>query len=508
MIFFIPPTKNHLFPVNCLPFFLCLFVSKFEKIMKHLFTLFIYCCAVLLHAQKTEPEVLKAMDAKTDEYASIAHKIWEFAEVGYQETQSSALLQQTLKNAGFKVESGVAGMPTAFVASYGQGKPVIAILGEFDALPGVSQDAVPEKQAVEGRPAGHACGHHLFGTASSAAAIAVKNWLIANKKQGTIRFYGTPAEEGGSGKVYMVREGLFNDVDAVLHWHPGASNSANAASSLANISGKFRFYGVAAHAAAAPERGRSALDAVEAMDNMVNMMREHVQEDTRIHYVITRGGEAPNVVPAFAEVYYYARHPQSAEVKAVWERIVKAAQGAALGTETKMEYEITGGVYNLMPNEALGKIMHSNLEKVGGYTLTNEERTFAQKIQTTFIGGKAPALETTSQIEPFAVTEEGSGGSTDVADISWVVPTAGLRTATWVPGTPAHSWQAVAAGGMSIGTKGMMMAAKTIALTAIDLYNNPSIIEAAWKELKKRRGDDFKYEALLGNRKPALDYRK
>jgi len=255
-------------------------------------------------AQKSKKETIKAIDARQEGYAAIAKQIWGYAEVGFQETRSSALLQETLAKAGFKVEKGVAGMPTAFIASYGQGKPIIAILGEFDALPGLAQEAVPVKKPIEGQGAGHACGHHLFGTASAAAAIAAKDWLTANKRQGTIRFYGTPAEEGGSGKVYMVREGLFQDVDAVINWHPGAGNSASPGTSLANKTGKFRFYGVAAHAAAAPFRGRSALDAVEAMDAMVNMMREHVTPETRIHYVITRGGEAPNVVPAFAEVYY------------------------------------------------------------------------------------------------------------------------------------------------------------------------------------------------------------
>jgi aminobenzoyl-glutamate utilization protein B len=459
-------------------------------------------------AQKTKEEVIKSIDNKYDKYASTAKKIWDFAEVGFQETQSSALLQQTLKDAGFKIESGVAGMPTAFVASYGSGKPVIGILAEFDALPGVSQEAVPELKPIPNQTAGHACGHHLFGVASSAAGIAVKDWLIANKKSGTVRVYGTPAEEGGSGKVYLVRDGFFNDVDIVLHWHPGAQNNAGAGSSLSNKSGKFRFYGVASHAAASPERGRSALDGVEAMDNMVNMLREHVTQETRIHYVITRGGEAPNVVPAFAEVYYYVRHPKRDEVKNTWERIVKAAEGAALGTETKMTYEVTGGVYNMLPSESISKLMDSNLKTVGGYTFTSQEKEFALKIQQSF-SGTIPAVESTNEIKPFKVSEEGGiGGSTDVADISWMVPTAGLSTATWVPGTAAHSWQAVAAGGTSIGSKGMIIAAKTIALTAIDLYDSPLVIEDAWKELKKRRGENFKYEALLGDRKPALDYRK
>ncbi len=473
--------------------------------MRKLLTLLICCASLSAKAQTSKQEIIKSIEEKSAIYSETAQKIWEFAEVGFQETQSSALLQQTLEKEGFTIERSVADMPTAFTATFGSGKPVIGILGEFDALPGVSQEAVPEVKPIAGKGAGHACGHHLFGVASAASAIAIKNWLIATKRSGTIRFYGTPAEEGGAGKVYMVRAGLFKDVDAVVHWHPGSSNAASPGASLANKSGKFRFYGVASHAAASPERGRSALDAVEAMNDMVNMMREHVQEDTRIHYVITRGGEAPNVVPAFAEVYYYVRHPKASEVKSIWERVVKAAQGAALGTETRSEYEVTGGVYNMLPNETLAKVMDANLRMVGGYTYTSTEKAFAEKIQTSFTGN-IPALETTQLIAPFRMEE--AGGSTDVADISWVVPTTGLRTATWVPGTAAHSWQAVAAGGTTIGSKGMMVAAKTMTLTIIDLFNSPKVIEDAWKELKTLRGDNFVYDPLIGTRKPALDYRK
>ncbi|MEI9920825.1 MAG: amidohydrolase [Bacteroidota bacterium] len=457
-------------------------------------------------AQKTKQDVFKSIDSKRDQYVDVAHRIWEFAEVGYQEVKSSELLQETLTQAGFKVEKSVAGIPTAFIASYGSGKPVIAILAEFDALPGFSQDAVPEVKPVAGRTAGHACGHHLFGTASSAAGIAVKDWMIANKRSGTIRVYGTPAEEGGSGKVYMVRDGLFNDVDIVLHWHPSSQNSATFGSSLANKSGKFRFHGIASHAAGSPERGRSALDAVEAMNNMVNMMREHVPQETRIHYVITRGGEAPNVVPAFAEVYYYVRHPEKDQVVSIWERVVKAAEGAALGTETKMDFELTGGVYNILTNEELSDAMDKNLRLVGGYTLDDKEKDFAEKIQKT-LTTTPPKPETTNSIIAYQSNNDKTG-STDVGDVSWVVPTAGLSVATWVPGTPAHSWQAVAAGGMSIGNKGMMVAAKTLAGTAIDLFSDPKLIEEAWKEFKERRPVDFKYSALVGDRKPALDYRK
>lgn len=463
------------------------------------------CSLTSLQAQKTKQELIKAIDARTDQYATAAKQIWTYAEVGFQENQSSALLQQMLTTAGFTVQNNVAGMPTAFTATFGSGKPVIGILGEYDALPGVAQMDVPEHKPIAGQVAGHACGHHLFGVASAAAAIAVKDWLTANKRGGTIRFYGTPAEEGGSGKVYMVREGLFSDVDVVLNWHPGASNGAGYGSSLANKTGKFRFYGQASHAAAAPERGRSALDAVEAMDVMVNMLREHVPQETRIHYVITRGGEAPNVVPAFAEVYYYVRNPRRDNVKSIWERIERAAQGAALGTDTRMEVEITGGVHELLGNETLAKVMDTNLRLVGGYTYTAEEKEFATKIQKTFTN-EVPSLESTNIIQPLRVTD--GSASTDVGDVSWAVPTVGMSAATWVPGTAAHSWQAVAAGGTSIGTKGMMIAAKTMALAATDLYSNPATIEEAKKEFLKKRGENFKYEALIGDRKPALDYRK
>ncbi|MDX5340848.1 MAG: amidohydrolase, partial [Cyclobacteriaceae bacterium] len=296
-----------------------------------------------------EEEVLKKLDSKSEFYGKIAHQIWSNPELGYLETESSTLLQKTLSDAGFKVTAGVANIPTAFVAEYGSGKPVIGIMAEFDALPGVSQEAVPFRKAVVDGGAGHACGHHLFGTASVAAGISVKEWMAANKITGTVRVYGTPAEEGGGGKVYMARAGLIDDVDAMLHWHAGSQNAAGATSSLANISTKFRFYGEASHAAAAPERGKSALDAVEAMNFMVNLMREHVPMETRMHYVITRGGEAPNVVPAFAESYHYVRHPNAQVVKDIFARMVKAAEGAALGTQTRMEYEVINGVYNLLP---------------------------------------------------------------------------------------------------------------------------------------------------------------
>jgi aminobenzoyl-glutamate utilization protein B len=450
--------------------------------------------------------LISAIDTKSAHYSDLARQIWSFAEVGYQEEKSSALLASELEGAGFKVMRGVAGIPTAFVAEFGSGKPVVAILGEFDALPGLSQEASPLQKAIVANAAGHGCGHNLFGVASAAAAIAIKDWMAANRITGTVRYYGTPAEEGGSGKVYMVRDGLFRDADAVIAWHPGDSNDINGTTSLANVTGKFRFRGVSAHAAAAPERGRSALDGVEALNVMVNMMREHVPQETRIHYVITNGGRAPNVVPDFAEVYYYARHADMKILDEVWERILKAAEGAALGTGTTVDFEITGSVYPILLNETLAKVMYKRLQQVGGVRYSAEEEAFAKTLQQS-LGAQAQPLETARTI---ASWEFGGSGiaSTDVADVSWNVPTVQIRAATWVPGTAAHSWQAVAASGMSIGAKGMMVAAKTMALTAADLFTTPATIAAAKAEMEQRRGKDFVYRTRLGNRKPALDYRK
>jgi aminobenzoyl-glutamate utilization protein B len=459
-------------------------------------------------AQTSKDDLIKLLDSRAATYAGVAQQIWGFAEVGYQENRSSALLQEQFQQAGFKVEAGVAGMPTAFIASYGTGGPIIGILGEFDALPGVSQTADPVRTERADAKAGHACGHHLFGTGSAAAAIALKDWLIATKTPGTIRFYGCPAEEGGGGKAYLVRAGLFNDVDAVLHWHAADRNLVTMASTLANKSAKFRFKGIASHAAAAPERGRSALDGVEAMDAMANLMREHIPQETRIHYVITRGGEAPNVVPAFAEVYYYVRQPSRAVLGEIWTRLENAARGAALGTGTTVEWEIIHGAHELLPNEPLGRAMQANLEKVGGVIYDDKEKAFAEKIAPSLAGGKHAALELASDIQPFSPNPVVDPASTDTGDVSWVVPTMGVVTATWVPGTPAHTWQAVAAGGTSIGAKGMMVAAKTMALTAVDLFTTPQLIAAAKADFEKRRGPGYHYETLIGDRAPPLDYRK
>ncbi len=453
---------------------------------------------------QNDDEILAAVSQRYDADSRIAQSIFEYAELGYLEARSSDLLQETLRGAEFDIEPGVAGIPTAFIASAGSGSPVIALLAEFDALPGISQTVAPYRELDFGKTAGHACGHHLLGTGSVSAAIVIKSWLDKNNHQGTIRLYGTPAEEGGSGKVYMVRGGLFDDVDAVLAWHPSDHNGVDTQPNLANRSARFRFTGRSAHAAAAPEKARSALDGVESFDFMMNLMREHVPQETRIHYVITSGGKAPNVVPDFAEVYYYIRHPDINTLREIWPRAEAAARGAAMGTETSLSIEIMHGNYSMLPNETLAALLLENLNRVGGVNYSKDENEFAGKIYTTLDKPKYP-LHSQKDIQPSE--DRLQMGSTDVGDISWTAPTAQLRTATWVPGTPAHSWQAIAAGGTEMGIKGLQVAAKVLALTAIDLFENESYLVSARAELDQKRGDNFVYTPLLGDRDPPLDYR-
>jgi aminobenzoyl-glutamate utilization protein B len=445
------------------------------------------------------------LETQQKRFETLALQLWDYAELGYLEIRSSNLLKEELKNEGFKIENNLAEIPTAFKAVYGDSGPTIGILGEFDALPGLSQTNSPFKEQADNiTGAGHACGHHLFGAGSAWAAVMIKKWLIETKTPGRIVFFGTPAEEGGSGKVYMAREGAFDNVDIMFHWHPASSNQANSSTSNANKSGKFTFKGISAHAASAPEKGRSALDGVEAMNMMVNMMREHVPQESRIHYVITKGGLAPNVVPDLAEVYYYVRHPDRLVVKQLFERVVKAAEGAAMGTETKLSYEVMHGNYSLMPNDTIQKLLHSQLSASGGIDYTSDEQIYAQEIYKTLFE-PSQKLGDEKKIMPFKQSH--GYGSTDVGDVSWLIPTGGIRTATWVPGTSAHSWQAVAAGGTTIGLKGMKLAADVLADSAVQIYEDPTIIIEAKQELASRVGEDFQYEALLGDRDPPLDYR-
>jgi aminobenzoyl-glutamate utilization protein B len=432
-----------------------------------------------------------------------ALQIWEWSEPGYQETRSAALLASMLEARGFVVERGVASIPTAFMASYGSGSPVLAILAEYDALPGLSQQALPQRAERSDTSWGHGCGHHLFGVASSAAAIALADAIERGELSGTIRLYGTPAEEGGGAKVFMVREQLFDGVDAVLHWHPADSNSAGDPGNLARLAAKFRFKGRSAHAAAAPEQGRSALDAVELMNHAAELLREHTPDRTRIHHVITDGGRAPNVVPDRAEVYYYARHPDAVVARSIYERLVKCAEGAALATETELEIEFLGGVHNIMPNDTLARVTLENLRGLPAIRYDAQETEFATALQASLASPRP--LSSLSRVDDLA--GEVSPGSTDVGDISWVVPTTGLTAACWVPGTPAHSWQAVAAGGTTIGQKGMLHAARALAATAYDLYSQPSLLVQARRELDRRVGDHRYQPMLEDGQAPPLGYR-
>jgi aminobenzoyl-glutamate utilization protein B len=432
-----------------------------------------------------------------------ALQIWTWAEPGYQEHKSSRLLADMLANAGFEVELGVAEIPTAFTATFGSESPVIGILGEYDALPGISQQAVPERRPRSDASYGHGCGHHLFGVASASAAIAVAEQIRSGKLKGSVRFYGCPAEEGGSGKVFMVRAGLFDDCDAVLHWHPSDENVAGGRGSLARRAVKFRFHGKSAHAARSPEQGRSALDAVELTNHAAQLLREHTPDATRIHHVITSGGSAPNVVPDFAEVYYYVRHPQAAVVRELYRRLVLCAEAGALATETRLETIFEGGILEILPNNTLAQVALKNLRERNDLQYSDDDVRFASRIQQT--------LAVPKPLESIQDVLDQSGtvgmGSTDVGDVSWVVPTGGFATACSVPGTPGHSWQVVACGATPIARNGMNLAARVLAATAWDLYTDPSILAAA-KEEHRQRLESQKYESLMEpGQKPPLDYR-
>lgn len=482
--------------------------------MKEILTAFaVTTCIFTCLAQNEENKNLldnvsiEYLDKSFRIYDKLQKTIWSNPELGFLETESSALLQNHLKENGFSVESGVAGMPTAFVASYGSGQPVIAVLAEFDALPGLSQDTVPyRKPLIEGGN-GHGCGHNTFGVGAVAGAVAIRQWLDATTHTGTIKVFGTPAEEGGGGKVYMVRDGLFDDVDIVLDWHPGTGNGVTTGTGTAIQMIDYRFYGIAAHAAGSPDKGRSALDGVEALNYMVNLLREHIPISSRIHYVITNGGEAPNVVPDYAKVSYYIRSPKREILKDLTEWIGQAAEGAALGTQTRVESEIISGFYERLNNRKLAGLVQSNLKIVGGVHYDARERAFAEEI-VKGLKLDVSILDQAVNIKPLEEEKPSlGGGSSDVGDVSWVVPTVSFNTATFIPGSAGHSWQNVASGGTTIGTKSLINTAKVFSLSAIELYTNPQLVEEIKEEFETRRGTDFQYIPLLGDRKPALDYR-
>ncbi|MDO8678319.1 MAG: amidohydrolase, partial [Acidobacteriota bacterium] len=391
---------------------------------------------------------------------------------------------------------GVAGMPTAFVASYGTGRPVIGILAEFDALPGLSQDATAERKARPEVIAGHGCGHSVFGTASTAAAIGVKQALASGAIKGTVKLFGTPAEETGIGKTYMLREGLFKDVDTILSWHAGDRTAASWDFSKAIVSVKFKFEGLPAHASTSPHQGKSALDAVELMNVGVNFMREHVKEDTRIHYVITNGGGQPNVVPPSAEVWYYLRANKHTDVEEYFVWLTEIARAAAAMSRTKLiETRVDSDMHEVLPNRTLTEVIQKNLELVGPPVFDQREKAFARAMQKDV--KPQPVLALAERVEPLPAGPPEQGlHSTDVGDLTWFFPVGQLTVATYAYGAPGHSWQIVACTGMSIGEKGMMVAAKTLAGSAIDLYRTPDLIQRARDDQKKMVGGS-KYTTLI-----------
>ena len=442
-------------------------------------------------------------DAHFKTYDKMQKQIHEYAEPGYVEYKSAELIINHLEENGFKVERGVANIPTAFVASFGEGKPVLAVLAEYDALPGMSQDTTACFNPVVKGGCGHACGHNLIGTTATAAAVAVSKWL-AKGHTGTIRLYGCPAEEGGGGKTYLVREGLFDDVDCVISYHPMSHNQILRDTWSTKIGILFNFEGITSHAGGAPHLGRSALDGVEAFNMMMNMNREHFHQNSRIHYVITNGGEAPNVVPDKAQVYYYLRHQDPKVAKDILERTIAAAKGAAMGTGTTVKYDFVAGSYSMLCNTPLGRMAQRNLEKVGGVKLTDEEKAYLEELNR---NAGLPALDLSKyeKVKPFQEVISSQGGSSDdTGDVSQVVPL--CRVETCVSPGSLHTWHFSSVSGTSIATKAMLNAAKTIYLTFVELYKNPKELKKIREDWEAVQGKDYKHECLVGNEPPALEY--
>ena len=447
-------------------------------------------------------EIVRHVDVKRDAFVALADEIWRLAEIRFNEHRSTAAHVAALEEQGFRVTRGVAGMDTAFVAESGAGGPVIGFLGEYDGLAGLSQDAgVPQPRTATPGAVGHGCGHNLLGAGAALAAVALRNYLMAAGVKGTIRFYGCPAEEGGSGKTFMARAGAFDDLDAAISWHPGCFAAVMSRSSLANFQVYWRFVGRASHAAGAPHLGRSALDAVELMNIGVNFMREHMPSNARVHYSITdAGGVSPNVVQPRAEVLYLIRAPQVGQARKLFDRVRKIAEGAALMTETEVEFEIDKACSNIVPNMTLAAAMHENLTRIGPVSFDAQDAAFASGIRETLTPDDiAHSIEMygTPEAEdaalygapvPLDPTPRLIGGSTDVGDVSWIVPTVQTWGACFAVGTPGHSWQVVAQGMSPAAHKGMVHAAKVMAATGLDAVRDPALLERAEIELKDRVG--------------------
>ncbi|MBV7332110.1 amidohydrolase [Chloroflexi bacterium TSY] len=460
---------------------------------------------------KASEKILGYLNDQDEKLSYVAKEIWDHPEIALEETFASRLLSEELENAGFAVERGVGQMPTAFVATWGEGKPIVGFLGEYDALPGLSQNLSTEVDPIVNGGPGHGCGHNLFGTACLGAALSLKTIMETEQIPGTIRYYGCPAEETLVGKTFMARDGVFDDLDAALGWHPGSVNVVWAGSSLAMNSFKVNFHGRASHAGVAPELGRSALDGAMLMDVGVNYLREHIIQEARIHSVITSGGQAPNVVPAYAQIWYFVRAPRREQVEAIYARMLDIAKGAALMSGTTHDIDFVTGCYELLSNSVISNIMLEKMQEIDDLRFTDQERAFAKQLQETFPDGSVnhefDKIEegTTLTLDPTAVENPlwedvlphvpnpgTSSGSTEVADVSRITPTGQLRTCCWPLGTPPHSWQTVASSGSSIGFKGMLFAAKALALTSLELMTKPSVLAAARKEFEQaQRGKAY-----------------
>ncbi len=460
-------------------------------------------------------KLYQSIESKQDAYTDLSDRIWEYAETRFEEKQSAKVLCDALEDAGFIVEQEVAGVPYAFVGTFGSGKPVIGFLGEYDALGNLSQKAgIAEREPLKAGANGHGCGHQLLGVGALAAAAAMKEYMQEHNLPGTIKYFGCPGEEGGSGKAFMARAGIFADLDTAITWHAGSTNGVFSGSSLANIQVYYRFTGKASHAGGSPHLGRSALDAVELMNVGVNYMREHIISEARVHYaVINTGGKSPNVVQPEAEVLYLIRAPKNNIVQEIFQWVNEIAQGAAMMTQTKVEIQVDKACSNLIPNETLEKLMQANLEAMTALEPTPEEVEFARSIRATLDKAEAQkeldslvqtygtkeGRELAKQLEgqefctivlPHKNSDKAMSGSTDVSDVSWNVPTVQCWTSCYALGTPGHSWQLVAQGKSSWAHKGMLLAAKAMAGTALDLLAQPEKIEAAKAELKDRLGEE------------------
>lgn len=454
---------------------------------------------------KNKKAVIASVERHEAELIRISDEIWALAETAFEETKSSEILASYAESQGFTVERGVAGMPTAFVATYGSGSPVISVLGEFDALPGLSQKAEPTKNPLNEGEAGHGCGHNMFGAASLGAAIAIKEQIEAGTIKGTVKFMGTPSEEKYFGKIWMVREGVWDDVDVNISWHPSASTKADVQSSLALVDFKIEFFGQAAHASADPWNGRSASDALELYTTGVNYYREHVKPTVRMHYHIQDGGQVVNVVPDYSRLWMRVRDTERAGMMPVYERLQEMVEGAAILANVSYKVSLISGIYEVLVNRTGGAVMQKNLELLGPITYTPEEVAFGKKIQEVT---KKPQVGMDSSINPLEDTKENpGGGSTDVGDVSWNVANINLGVTTAPVDTPWHSWAVVACGGMSIGHKGMTYASKAMSMTMLDLFENPKLVQEVKAEYKERKGDAV-YEAIIPEGPPPVDQGK